>query len=282
MCSIEIRPNRTSMTTMSLTNRRIYSAPLANNSVCLTLLLANILRIMFWFGHHFELPLLIQSFVMIAGMLAMMEICVRVRDKHSTFIISSIDFRPTTATTRRRSLIGKIFGKYSGQLVDDVAPSESRPIYSLATDRSISQAVALLPGRSSTQQASATASTYHNQHISAGSSNGHSSVASTPALDSNSYSSQVYDVSEPITVMNCSDATLVDEGGRGPPAMSSMLIGKKQSTEQNRGKSWSPSKCELTINTPPRPAPPPPNTRNSIEFCFCCVELFLYTKDQTA
>lgn len=39
------------------------------------------MRIMFWYGHPFELPLLLQSFVMIAAMLTMVEICVRVKDK---------------------------------------------------------------------------------------------------------------------------------------------------------------------------------------------------------
>uniref|UniRef100_A0A6G1SF23 Solute carrier family 66 member 2 n=1 Tax=Aceria tosichella TaxID=561515 RepID=A0A6G1SF23_9ACAR len=73
--------------------------------VCLTLLLANILRIAFWFGHRFELPLLIQSFVMIAGMMAMMDICIRVRNMESGYVVSSIGVRPNTMRTRR-SLIG--------------------------------------------------------------------------------------------------------------------------------------------------------------------------------
>ncbi|PAA50053.1 hypothetical protein BOX15_Mlig011996g3 [Macrostomum lignano] len=49
--------------------------------VCLTLLLANILRILFWFCKHFELPLLAQSFVMIFTMLCMVHIYVRTRQK---------------------------------------------------------------------------------------------------------------------------------------------------------------------------------------------------------
>ncbi|ELT93755.1 hypothetical protein CAPTEDRAFT_58151, partial [Capitella teleta] len=49
--------------------------------VCLTLLVANTLRIMFWFGHPFETPLLIQSFMMNATMLAMVYVCVTVRNK---------------------------------------------------------------------------------------------------------------------------------------------------------------------------------------------------------
>jgi hypothetical protein len=47
--------------------------------VCLSLLVANILRILFWFGHWFEYPLLIQSVIMIICMLIMLELCVRVK-----------------------------------------------------------------------------------------------------------------------------------------------------------------------------------------------------------
>lgn len=47
--------------------------------VCLALLVANILRILFWFGHPFELPLLVQSVIMILCMLVMLELCVRVK-----------------------------------------------------------------------------------------------------------------------------------------------------------------------------------------------------------
>lgn len=49
--------------------------------VCFVLLIANTLRILFWFGRHFELPLLTQSFIMVVAMLAMLELCVRVRSK---------------------------------------------------------------------------------------------------------------------------------------------------------------------------------------------------------
>jgi Na+/H+ antiporter NhaD/arsenite permease-like protein len=37
--------------------------------VCLSLLVANILRILFWFGHPFEIPLLLQSIIMIFCMI---------------------------------------------------------------------------------------------------------------------------------------------------------------------------------------------------------------------
>lgn len=70
--------------------------------VCLTLLLANILRILFYIGHPFELPLLIQSFVMIAGMLAMMHICVKVRRATSFYNITPINSVNSPQTRFRR------------------------------------------------------------------------------------------------------------------------------------------------------------------------------------
>ncbi|XP_045762385.1 solute carrier family 66 member 2 isoform X1 [Maniola jurtina] len=50
--------------------------------VCLTLLIANTLRILFWFGKRYEIPLLIQSIVMNATMFAMIHLCVNVRKKN--------------------------------------------------------------------------------------------------------------------------------------------------------------------------------------------------------
>ncbi|ENN74851.1 hypothetical protein YQE_08621, partial [Dendroctonus ponderosae] len=47
--------------------------------VCLALLIANTLRILF--GKHFEYPLLAQSLIMIATMFAMIHLCVRIRNK---------------------------------------------------------------------------------------------------------------------------------------------------------------------------------------------------------
>jgi hypothetical protein len=53
-----------------------------SNLVCLALLIANILRILFWFGHPFELPLLVQSLIMILTMLIMLELCIRVNTEN--------------------------------------------------------------------------------------------------------------------------------------------------------------------------------------------------------
>ncbi|EDV25517.1 uncharacterized protein TRIADDRAFT_23940 [Trichoplax adhaerens] len=66
--------------------------------VCLALLLANTLRIFFWIGHPFEMPLLLQSFVMNIAMLVMLQLCVKTR------ALSEIIIKPKS-----------IFGTYNGQ-----------------------------------------------------------------------------------------------------------------------------------------------------------------------
>lgn len=59
--------------------RRTQNAEGFSTYVCLVLLMANILRILFWFGRHFESPLLWQSVVMIVTMLLMLKLCTEVR-----------------------------------------------------------------------------------------------------------------------------------------------------------------------------------------------------------
>ncbi|KYM98079.1 PQ-loop repeat-containing protein 1 [Cyphomyrmex costatus] len=49
--------------------------------VCLTLLIANTLRILFWFGKHYELPLLLQSILMILTMFVMIKLCINVQNR---------------------------------------------------------------------------------------------------------------------------------------------------------------------------------------------------------
>ncbi|VDL80148.1 unnamed protein product [Nippostrongylus brasiliensis] len=51
--------------------------------VCLALCVANILRILFWFGKRFDLALLAQSVVMFICMIFMLEIAVRMNRKHT-------------------------------------------------------------------------------------------------------------------------------------------------------------------------------------------------------
>ena len=50
-----------------------------STKVCLVLTVANILRIMYWFGNHFETPLLLQSFIMIITMMVMLQLCIKVK-----------------------------------------------------------------------------------------------------------------------------------------------------------------------------------------------------------
>ncbi|XP_014286884.1 solute carrier family 66 member 2 isoform X3 [Halyomorpha halys] len=49
--------------------------------VCLALLIANTLRILFWFGKRYELPLLAQSMIMNMMMLLMIHLCVKVKNR---------------------------------------------------------------------------------------------------------------------------------------------------------------------------------------------------------
>jgi len=49
--------------------------------VCLALLMANTLRILFWFGNHYETPLLIQSILMNIAMFALIQLCVSINNK---------------------------------------------------------------------------------------------------------------------------------------------------------------------------------------------------------
>ncbi|XP_020295698.1 PQ-loop repeat-containing protein 1 isoform X2 [Pseudomyrmex gracilis] len=49
--------------------------------VCLTLLIANTLRILFWFGKRYELPLLLQSILMIVTMFVMIKLCINIQNR---------------------------------------------------------------------------------------------------------------------------------------------------------------------------------------------------------
>uniref|UniRef100_A0A915BQX7 PQ-loop repeat-containing protein 1 n=1 Tax=Parascaris univalens TaxID=6257 RepID=A0A915BQX7_PARUN len=49
--------------------------------VCLSLCIANILRVLFWFGKRFDIALLAQSLVMLTCMILMLEISVRMNRK---------------------------------------------------------------------------------------------------------------------------------------------------------------------------------------------------------
>uniref|UniRef100_A0A672GX66 Solute carrier family 66 member 2 n=1 Tax=Salarias fasciatus TaxID=181472 RepID=A0A672GX66_SALFA len=72
--------------------RRTQNAEGFSTYVCLVLLVANILRILFRFGRYFETLLLWQSIIMIATMLIMLNLCTDVRTA-------------TELNTKRRSFI---------------------------------------------------------------------------------------------------------------------------------------------------------------------------------
>ncbi|XP_066531816.1 solute carrier family 66 member 2 isoform X3 [Hoplias malabaricus] len=59
--------------------QRTQNAEGFSTYVCFVLLFANILRILFRFGHYFETALLWQSIIMIATMLIMLSLCTSVR-----------------------------------------------------------------------------------------------------------------------------------------------------------------------------------------------------------
>ncbi|KDN48448.1 hypothetical protein K437DRAFT_293895 [Tilletiaria anomala UBC 951] len=65
-----------------------------SKDVCAVLLVANISRIYWWFGVHFEIPLLIQSILMIAAQLGLLYLCLYYRPgswASSAFSVSSED-----------------------------------------------------------------------------------------------------------------------------------------------------------------------------------------------
>jgi len=69
--------------------RKSQNAEGFSTYVCLALLIANTLRILFWFGKFFELPLLAQSIFMLFMMMLMLHLCVSVRNKTELVSLSS-------------------------------------------------------------------------------------------------------------------------------------------------------------------------------------------------
>ncbi|PAV72820.1 hypothetical protein WR25_18998 [Diploscapter pachys] len=65
--------------------------------VCLALCVANILRILFWFGKRFDTTLLIQSVVMFICMLLMLEIVVRMNKRHTPKALRKSILRKSSA-----------------------------------------------------------------------------------------------------------------------------------------------------------------------------------------
>ncbi|XP_039763585.1 solute carrier family 66 member 2 isoform X3 [Pararge aegeria] len=100
--------------------------------VCLTLLIANTLRILFWFGKRYEIPLLIQSIVMNATMFAMIHLCVTVKKKNQIIrsrdrIFTDMDRKYFWAWTDFQSyldcmLVFSVFGAAITYLLIEFAP----------------------------------------------------------------------------------------------------------------------------------------------------------------
>jgi len=95
--------------------------------VCLTLLVANILRIAFWFGAPFELDLLMQSVVMIFGMLIMMELCIRVRPGNLSTPQTNSDSTNELLDSDEmdRKTIFSVLGKYASSSILHASAKET-------------------------------------------------------------------------------------------------------------------------------------------------------------
>uniref|UniRef100_A0A6B2EFD2 Solute carrier family 66 member 2 n=1 Tax=Phlebotomus kandelakii TaxID=1109342 RepID=A0A6B2EFD2_9DIPT len=75
--------------------------------VCLALLIANTLRILFWFSKRYELPLLVQSIVMNLTMFLMIHLCVKVRRNNAIMrtrerVFSGEDLRDRRGSSKSR------------------------------------------------------------------------------------------------------------------------------------------------------------------------------------
>ncbi|XP_011172373.2 solute carrier family 66 member 2 isoform X1 [Solenopsis invicta] len=79
--------------------------------VCLTLLIANTLRILFWFGKHYEFPLLLQSILMILAMFVMIKLCINVQNR--TQIIKSKERVLTARFVYFTDLDARFFWKWT-------------------------------------------------------------------------------------------------------------------------------------------------------------------------
>jgi len=82
--------------------RKSQNAEGFSTYVCLALLIANTLRILFWFGKFFELPLLAQSIFMLFMMMLMLHLCVTVKNKTELVSVASAKKRTFLQMNFRR------------------------------------------------------------------------------------------------------------------------------------------------------------------------------------
>ncbi|XP_060517266.1 solute carrier family 66 member 2 isoform X2 [Cylas formicarius] len=73
--------------------------------VCLALLVANTLRIIFWFGRHFEYPLLVQSLIMNVTMFVMVHLCVTIRNRKQLIQARKRIFTVANAAAAKRLIL---------------------------------------------------------------------------------------------------------------------------------------------------------------------------------
>ncbi|CAH8493117.1 unnamed protein product [Dicrocoelium dendriticum] len=81
--------------------RRLRSVKGFSTFVCLILLIANILRICFWFVQPFSAVILLQSVVMIVAMLVMMRLTASVLSLECQFVPSLLSHKPLSPALRR-------------------------------------------------------------------------------------------------------------------------------------------------------------------------------------
>ncbi|XP_012225878.1 solute carrier family 66 member 2 isoform X3 [Linepithema humile] len=81
--------------------------------VCLTLLVANTLRILFWFGKHYELPLLLQSMLMIVAMFVMIKLCINVQNRTQIIKVKERVLTDDTESFNFTDLDARFFWKWT-------------------------------------------------------------------------------------------------------------------------------------------------------------------------
>ncbi|XP_065085662.1 solute carrier family 66 member 2 isoform X1 [Ochlerotatus camptorhynchus] len=81
--------------------------------VCLALLIANTLRILFWFSSRFEIPLLVQSVVMNLTMFLMIHLCVTVRRNNAIMRTRERVFSGDETLLEARESINKAIEEHS-------------------------------------------------------------------------------------------------------------------------------------------------------------------------
>ncbi|XP_038108373.1 solute carrier family 66 member 2 isoform X1 [Culex quinquefasciatus] len=83
--------------------------------VCLALLIANSLRILFWFSSRFEIPLLVQSVVMNITMFIMIHLCVTVRRNNAIMRTRERVFSGDETLLKARESINRVIDEQQQQ-----------------------------------------------------------------------------------------------------------------------------------------------------------------------